>query len=99
MTNDQIPMTNEKDNDQFINNQLNKGQGGTDCLHRFFLGYWLLSVFLVIGIWLLVIFHDMVCMFTSKYSGEPCAEEETSRTQYCPSRVSVLRYLSRAFSL
>jgi len=24
MTNDQIPMTNEKDNDQFTNNQLNK---------------------------------------------------------------------------
>ncbi len=36
MINDQIPMTNEKDNDQFINNQLDKGKGATDCLHRFF---------------------------------------------------------------
>jgi len=28
MTNNQIPMTNEKDNDQFTNNQLNKAKGG-----------------------------------------------------------------------
>jgi hypothetical protein len=46
-------MTNENDNDQFTNNQLNKGKDGTDCLHYF--GYWLLSVYLVIGIWSLVI--------------------------------------------
>ncbi len=46
-------MTNEKDNNQFTNNQLNKGQGGTNCLCQF--GYWVLFVSLVIGIWSLVI--------------------------------------------
>jgi len=35
MTNDQIPMTNEKDDDQFTNNQLNKGQDRTERLYRF----------------------------------------------------------------
>jgi len=53
MTNDQIPMTNEKDNDQLTNNQLNKAKGGLPVPFSF--GYWLLSVFLVIGIWSLVI--------------------------------------------
>ncbi|HOD75902.1 MAG TPA: hypothetical protein PKJ17_07740, partial [Syntrophorhabdaceae bacterium] len=28
MTNNQIPITNEKDNDQFTNNQLNEAKGG-----------------------------------------------------------------------
>jgi hypothetical protein len=41
-------MTNEKDNDQFTNNQLNKARGGLPV--SFFFGYWLLSVSLVIGI-------------------------------------------------
>jgi len=49
MTNDQIPMTDEKDNDQFTNNQLTKRNGRADCLHHF--GYWSLSVYLIIGIW------------------------------------------------
>jgi len=53
ITNNQIPMTNENDNDQFTNNQLNKAKGGLPV--PFFFGYWLLSVFLVIGIWSLVI--------------------------------------------
>jgi hypothetical protein len=51
MTNNQIPMTNEKDNDQFTNNQLNQGKGPTESLYRFLFGYWLFSVSLVIGIW------------------------------------------------
>ena len=47
-------MTNEKDNDQFTNNQLTKEKSRTDRLYHFF-GHWLLSVYLVIGIWSLVI--------------------------------------------
>ncbi len=39
MTNDQIPMTNEEDNDQFTNNELTKGKGRRDCLYHS--GYWL----------------------------------------------------------
>jgi len=46
-------MTNEKDNDQFTNNQLNKQTERTVCI---IFDYWLLSVYLVIGIWSLVIF-------------------------------------------
>jgi len=38
MTNDQIPMTNEEDSDQFTNNQLTKEKGRTDRLYHFF-GY------------------------------------------------------------
>jgi hypothetical protein len=57
MTNDQIPMTNEKDN-----NQLNKAKGGLPV--SFFFGYWLLSVYLVIGIWSLLskIIHFPKCV-------------------------------------
>jgi hypothetical protein len=48
-------MTNEKDNDQFTNNQLNKEKDRMDCLYRLLFGYWLLSLSLVIGTWSLVI--------------------------------------------
>lgn len=46
-------MTNEKNNNQFTNSQLNKGQDRTDRPYQ--LGYWLLFVSLVIGIWSLSI--------------------------------------------
>jgi hypothetical protein len=55
MTNDQIPMTNENDNNQFTNNQLNKEEGRNGppisffCLLEF--GYWSFSSYLVIGVW------------------------------------------------
>jgi len=48
-------MTNEKDNDQFTNNQLNKEKDRMDCMYRFLFGYWLVSLSLVTGIWSLVI--------------------------------------------
>jgi len=45
MTNNQIPMTNENDNDQCTNNQLNKGKNRKACPYHF--GYclflWLLE--------------------------------------------------------
>jgi len=53
MTNDQIPMTNEEDNDQLTNNQLNRGKGRTDRLYRFL--FWLLVIVRLSGYWNLVI--------------------------------------------
>jgi len=50
MTNKQIPMTKQEDNDQCINDQT-----GNRHLYHYFFGYWLLFVSLVIGIWSLVI--------------------------------------------
>jgi len=55
MTNDQIPMTNEKDNDQFTNNQLNKAKGGPPV--SFFL---LLVIVCFSGHWNLVIGHYLL---------------------------------------
>jgi hypothetical protein len=58
MTNDQIPMTNEKENDQFANNQLNRGKGRTDRLYRFL--FWLLVIVRLSGYWNLVIGHYLL---------------------------------------
>jgi hypothetical protein len=52
MTNDQIPMTNEKDNDQYTNNQLNKENDRMDCMYHLWsleFDHWSLSFSLVIG--------------------------------------------------
>jgi hypothetical protein len=51
MTNDQIPMTNEKDNDQFTNNQLNKAKGGPPVSFFFVIGYCLFLWSLEFGHW------------------------------------------------
>ena len=53
MTNNQIPITNENDNDQFTNNQLNEAKGG---LPVSFLS-WLLVIVCFSGHWDLVIGH------------------------------------------
>ena len=79
MTNDQIPMTNEKDNDQFTNNQLNKQKGKTACLT---FGYWLLLVFLVIGIWSLVILFSSDYRFlTNAVTAKVAQARKTTGTQ------------------
>jgi hypothetical protein len=61
MINDQIPITNEGDNDRFTNNQLTKMRGSARlwCLLPF--GNWSLVIgcFPVIGIWLLVIVFSL----------------------------------------
>jgi hypothetical protein len=58
MTNNQIPMTNEEDNDQLTNNQLNRGKGRTDRLYRFL--FWLLVIVRLSGHWNLVIGHYLL---------------------------------------
>jgi hypothetical protein len=60
-------MTNENDNDQFTNNQLNKEKGRTDRLYCLF-GYWSLSFYLVIGMWLLS------SILTAQKRGQPRLE-------------------------
>jgi len=46
-------MTNEKDNDQFTNNQLNKEKDRMDCMYRFLFGYCLFLWSLEFGHYLL----------------------------------------------
>jgi len=53
MTNNQIPMTNEKDNDQFTNNQLNKARGGLSVSFLF----WLLVIGYCVFLWSLEFGH------------------------------------------